>query len=90
MEKGSSDSNPAEGQSSSHSEFLDHTTEPITEGRNETSSSQHAGVHNLLDVVICKVRELDRDEMYQLLTKPQDDLGSDVHCYPIDGERKRK
>lgn len=30
--------------------------------------------------------------MYQLLTKPQDDLGSDldVRCYPIDGGRKRK
>ena len=84
-------SDTIEGQSSSH-DFLDHSAEAATEGENETSSPQHACVHNLLDVVLCKVRELDRDEMYQLLTKPQDDLGSDldVQYYPTDGGRKRK
>ena len=73
-----SNSISAEGQSLSPcSNFLDDSTEPTTEGEDKTSSLQHAGAHNLLNVVICKVRELDRDEMYQLLTKPQDDLGSD-------------
>ena len=57
--------------------FLDHSTEATADGENETSSLQRAGVHNFLNVVLRKVRELDRDEMYQLLTKPQDDLGSD-------------
>ena len=42
------DSDPTEGQSSSHG-FLDHSA---TEGENETRSSQPADVHNLLDVVL--------------------------------------
>ena len=64
-----------------------HSAEATAEGDNETSSSQQAGVYDLLDVVLRKVRELDQDEMYQLLTKPQDDLGADldVPYYPIDG-----
>ena len=87
------DSISAEGQSlSPSSNFLDDSTKPTTEGEDRTNSLQHVGAHNLLNVVICKVRELDKNQMYRLLTKPQDDLGSDldVRYYPIDGGRKRK
>lgn len=39
--------------------WIMHSAEATAEGDNETSSSQQAGVYDLLDVVLHKVRELD-------------------------------